>query len=82
MFVTGQAQYPVERTLLVTGAIDAVMRSRALNHSVIETPWLADLHYAPPTEPPIRSMRPHPIGASVVPFKEETPTEYTLVPKL
>jgi hypothetical protein len=82
MFVTGQAQYPVERTLLVTGAIDAVMRSRTANHSVIETPWLANVRYEPPTHPPIRSMQPHPTGASVVPFKEEVPTEYHLVPKL
>lgn len=28
MFLTGKAQYPVERTLLVTGALDSLMISR------------------------------------------------------
>jgi hypothetical protein len=35
-----KAPYPVERTLLVTGALEAAMRSRAGSGEVIETPHL------------------------------------------
>jgi hypothetical protein len=82
MFTSGVPQYPVERTLMATGAIDAVMRSRGAGHSVIETPWLAGIRYSPPAAAPIRPTQPSPVGASIVAFEEETPTEYTLVPKL
>ena len=41
MFLTGQPQYPVERTLLTTGAHAALMDSRYLGGVRIETPWLA-----------------------------------------
>ena len=40
MFLTGQPQYPVERTLLTTGAHAALMDSRHLGGIRIETPWL------------------------------------------
>ena len=40
MFLTGRAQYPVERTLLTTGAHAALMDSRHLGGARIETPWL------------------------------------------
>ena len=82
MFTTGEPQYPAERTLLATGAIDAVMRSRAAGHTVLETPWLEGLDYAPPELTPIRPTRPEPVGASTTPFAVETPMQYTLVPKL
>jgi hypothetical protein len=82
MMTTGVPQYPVERTLLATGAIDAVMRSRGAGHSVVETPWLAEVQYAPPAAAPIRPTGPTPVGGSIVPFEVETPTEYELVPKL
>ena len=45
MFLTGQPQYPVERTLLTTGAHAALMDSRHLGGVRIETPWL-DVPYA------------------------------------
>ena len=49
MVLTGRPPYPVERTLLTTGATEAVMRSRHEGGRVLETPHLA-IAYAP--EPP------------------------------
>lgn len=40
MFLTGEPQYPVERTLLVSGALDALMESRYRGHTRVETPHL------------------------------------------
>ena len=53
MFITGRPQYPVERTLLVTGALEALMESRYQGHVRIETPHL-DVSYEPYEKPPIR----------------------------
>ena len=47
MFLTGRAQYPVERSLLTTGAHAALMDSRHLGGVRIETPWL-NFSYEPP----------------------------------
>jgi hypothetical protein len=40
MFITGKPAYPVERTLLTTGAVEATMRSYERNGAVVETPEL------------------------------------------
>jgi hypothetical protein len=56
MFLTGQPQYPVERSLLTTGAHAALMDSRYLGGVRIETPWL-NFSYTPPAEQPSRQDR-------------------------
>ncbi|HEV2121411.1 MAG TPA: hypothetical protein VGW38_01380 [Chloroflexota bacterium] len=50
MVLSGQPPYPVERTLLTTGVIDAVMASRHEGGRVMETPYLA-ISYAPVPPP-------------------------------
>lgn len=56
MFLTGRPQYPVERTLLVSGALDAAMESRYRGHVRVDTPHLR-VAYTPPKRPPMRSGR-------------------------
>lgn len=65
MFLTGEPQYPVERTLLVTGALDALMDSRYRGQVRVETPHL-DVTYRAPEKAPIRPTGPRPAGARVV----------------
>jgi hypothetical protein len=50
MFRTGRPSYPVERTLLVTGALAALVDSHAAGGRRIETPHLAALGYTPAPE--------------------------------
>lgn len=50
MFVTGRAPYPVERTLIVSGALEACLTSKVQNHQVLETPQLK-VKYRAPKEP-------------------------------
>jgi len=64
MFVTGRPQYPVERALLVTGALDALMTSRHSGHTRVETPHLR-VAYTSYDELPIRPTEPRPRGASL-----------------
>jgi len=63
MFLTGEPQYPVERTLLVTGGLAALMDSRYRGHVRVETPHL-DVTYRAPEKAPIRPTGPEPVGAS------------------
>jgi hypothetical protein len=67
MFLTGVAQYPVERTLLVSGALDALMESRHQGHVRLETPHL-DVSYRAAEKGPIRPTGSRPVGASTEPL--------------
>jgi hypothetical protein len=49
MFESGVAPYPIERTLLTSGILEACLTSKAQNHSPLETPQLA-VAYKPPKE--------------------------------
>ena len=46
LFLTNQPQYPVERTLLVSGALDALLKSKYMGHIKINTPHL-NIKYKP-----------------------------------
>jgi hypothetical protein len=47
MFETGRSAYPVERTLLTTGALSFLMESAYQGHKLIETPALRVAYTAP-----------------------------------
>ena len=47
MLHTGKPAYPVERTLLTTGALSFVMESAHRGHERIETPMLTVAYKAP-----------------------------------
>lgn len=49
MFVTGKAPYPIERTLLTSGLVEAGMRSLGQEQKRLETPHLK-IRYQPPKE--------------------------------
>jgi hypothetical protein len=74
MFLSGKPQYPAERTLLVTGVLDAVMRSKYKGHARLETPYLADLVYRSYEKTPIRPTAARPCGATIEPWPPKSPT--------
>jgi hypothetical protein len=47
MYMTGKHLYPVERTLLTTGALSFLMESAYRDHKRIETPMLNVAYKAP-----------------------------------
>src|SRR5437762_9596658 len=47
MYLTGKHLYPVERTLLTTGALSFIMESGHRGHQKIETPMLKVAYKAP-----------------------------------
>ena len=68
LFLTGKPVYPVERTLLMTGALEALLESRHQGHIRLETPHLG-VSYTSYDGEPCRPREPRPIGASLEPLK-------------
>lgn len=48
LFETGKAPYPVERTLLTSGILDAELESRFQGYKRLNTPYLANVRYQAP----------------------------------
>ena len=68
LILGGKPTYPVERTLLVSGALEALLDSRYRGHIRLETPHL-DVAYRSYAEPPIRPEKERPVGAATIPFR-------------
>jgi len=62
MFLSGVPQYPVERTLLTSGALEAALTSRYEGHVRLETPWL-DVTYRSFDQLAWRPTGPSPAGS-------------------
>ncbi len=67
MFLTGKPSYPVERTLLTSGVLEAALTSRHEGHRRIETDWL-DVTYSTCEQLPWRTTEPRPTGACLDPW--------------
>jgi hypothetical protein len=67
MFLTGRSTWPVERTLLTTGALEAALDSRYQGHVRLETPHLA-VQYRSYDSIPWRPTSPRPTGAAIIPW--------------
>ena len=67
MFLSGKPPYPVERTLLASGIVDAALRSAADGGKPVKTPHLA-IRYQPPDSDWIRAKGTKPAGATLGPW--------------
>ena len=67
MFVTGEPQYPVERTLYSSSILDAVMHARARSPHRIELPEL-DVPYRSYEKLKWQPTEPRPTGANLEPW--------------
>ena len=67
MYETGRPTYPVQRTLLTSGALAAAMDSRHGGNRSLETPHL-EIAYEPVESVPFRPVGPQPSGATLEPW--------------
>lgn len=67
MFLSGQPTWPVERTLLTTGILEAALESRYRGHVRVETPHLT-VAYRSYNPVPWRPTGPRPVGAAATPW--------------
>ena len=67
MFVTGKPSYPVERTLLTTGTLEAILDSRYQGYVRLATPHL-NIRYQSYETVPWRPTGPRPVGAALQPL--------------
>ena len=67
MFLTGVPTYPVERTVLTSGILEAALTSRYNGHTRLETPWL-DVKYQSYDTVPWRPTGTPPSGACLDPW--------------
>ncbi len=70
LFLTGRPRYPLERTLLCSGIVDAACRSLTAGGKLISTPYL-NIHYQPYDLKPIRPTASQPRGATLDPWPPE-----------
>ena len=70
MFLSGEVTYPAERTLLITGALEALLDSRHRGHVAVDTPHL-DVRYTSYTQAPLRPEGARPTGAALVPCRPQ-----------
>ena len=70
LFLTGQPNYPVERTLLVSGALESLLDSRYRGHVRIDTPHL-NVAYRSYEKLPRRAMIERPHGPASEPWRAE-----------
>ena len=74
MFVTGKPSYPVERTLLTTGVLEAAIDSRYQGYVRLETPHL-DVKYTSFDKIPWRPTSPRPLPPSHTVQYPESPSD-------
>jgi hypothetical protein len=67
MFLSGVPTYPVERTLLTSGVLEAALDSRYRGHIPLATPYL-DIQYQSYDSIPWRPRGLRPTGACLLPF--------------
>jgi hypothetical protein len=74
MFLTGKPSYPVERTLLTTGVLEAAIDSRYRGYVRLETPHLG-IRYTSFDKIPYRPSAPEPQAPALVAQYPESPTD-------